>query len=168
MEREKNRKEERPTSELRLRYSSIAAFGLLFFLSYGIILLMAYGDPYTQGLVNAGLDNMAPQVGTALLMATLGVLMLLSVFKRRVFHVFAGFVFVYKLCVTIVSASVLRNIDLFSGNNMALMPLDNALSLGAFANLLIPRIADLILWCLPFAVYYLLLVLQARRKKQHR
>ncbi|MDR1183322.1 MAG: hypothetical protein LBK67_00830 [Coriobacteriales bacterium] len=141
------------TFESRLRYAVIVAFGLLFLLSYALTLLMLFGfsDPYSQGLVNADLGDMLYAVGPVLLIAVFGILMLLSVFKRRIFHVFVGFTLAFKLYVTIVVLMSFMppfGFDAFSGNLMVWM---------------IGDVLDLVLWCIPFSVYYLILAIRKRR-----
>jgi hypothetical protein len=159
------------TFEPRLRYAVIAAFGLLFILSYALTLLMvfAFSDPYAQGLANADPGGMVYAVGPFLLIAIFGILMLLSVFKRRVFHVFIGFVLAYKLYVAVtllMSFMPPFGLDAFSSNTPVTWMIDGLLSFVIPVNLLTIAVADCILWCIPFAAYYLILAIRKRRGKK--
>jgi hypothetical protein len=166
--REREDKPEWERFESRLRYSIIAAFGALFLLSYAVILVLLFDlvNPFDQGRVNAGLDTIALQATAVLPVAVLGILMLLSVFKRKVFHGFAGLVLIYKLYSIIaylLPYGVLRNGDFFGDSNMIAWWIGDVLSFSPFTASLTPKIVDLIFWCIPFALYYLLLGMRKRR-----
>jgi hypothetical protein len=153
--------------ESRLRYTVIVAFGILFLLSYAFSLLMifAFSDPYAQGLANVGLGAIRHIVGSVLPLAVFGILMLLSVFKRGAFHVFFGFALVYKLYMIVVlltSFQPLLVLGVLDSNSITGM-IGAALVPNASVNSLMLNALDLVLWCIPFAVYYLILAIRKRR-----
>jgi hypothetical protein len=152
--------------EPRLRHAAVAAFGILFLLSHTIILLMFFGSPYAKGLVNEGLNDMLPFIGLYLFIGVLGTLMLLSVFKRRVFHGLAAFVLVYKLCsifVPLTSFDLLYGVGTLGEGNVIAWII--TLSFGGSTDSLITRVVDLICWCAPFAVYYLIMAVRYGRHR---
>jgi hypothetical protein len=158
--------------ELRLRCATIATFGLLFLLSYAFILLLLFDNPYVQGLIKTRLSDMTTQISLLLFITVLGVLMLTGVFKRKVFHAFAGFVLAYQLCSLCLSViqltpyTGLSNLDFFGGTNPIAWIIGGAPGFGFPADNLASAFVNFIFWCAPFALYYLILFIRKRRKQR--
>jgi hypothetical protein len=158
--------------ELRLRCAVIAAFGLLFLLSYALILLLLVDNPYAQGLVKTRLSDMTTQISVLLLIAVLGVLMLTGVFKRKALYALAAFVLAYKLCslclsvIRLTSDARLPNLDILGDNSMIAWAIGSAPGFGFPADNLASAFVNFIFWCAPFALYYLILFIRKRRKQR--
>jgi hypothetical protein len=154
--------------EPRVRHAAIVAFGILFLLTYGFILLTFFGNPYAQGLVNEELNDTLPSTGLLLFIGVLGALMLLSVFKRWAFHGLAAFVLVFKLCsifAPLRSFDLLYGVGLLGENNMIAWIIVHTLGFGDFADILTTKVVDPICWCAPFVLYYLIIAIRYFRQR---
>jgi hypothetical protein len=146
------------------------AFGLLYFFSYLMANLFYYGMA-VSAFYAAGASGTATGIlllpGFLLPLAVLGTLMVLSVYRRWAFHVLATYVLaIQAFCVV---EAVLMPLSDFFGNvssslisfcgssNMLLMLLWQLSLSDAAVSLL-----NLLLWILPFAVYYTLRLFAGR------
>jgi hypothetical protein len=149
----------------------IAVFGLFFLLTYGLIMLIFFDNPYAQGLVNARLDLSAIAL---LLMVAFGVLMLLGVFRQWAFHALAGLVLAYRLYALCLAAARMMSyeglfgVDIFGGGNLITFWLSSSLSFDASVYLLVSVALDLVFWCAPFVVYYSLILIRSFRDPARR
>ncbi|MDR3052264.1 MAG: hypothetical protein LBU48_00180 [Coriobacteriales bacterium] len=148
-------------AERRLRWATLAWFGILFFLSYApaLFLVNVMNSPLTDIWARQPLDEALLLM--YIVLALLGILMLLSVFFRRVFHVLSVAVLAMALLLPVLNAS---------GNSLSSLPYATLF----FMFLGIPRqsfawlldIIGLICWLLPFAAYYLPKWRHSRSRKQ--
>jgi hypothetical protein len=150
--------------EKKLRYRVLFAFGLLFLLSYGLMLLFGFGmsAPIDRLRMLGVLDP--DWVLLAALLAALGILMLLSVFFKRWFYALTGLIAVFQITLVAQAySSVYSFIDFFVFDNIVLGLLQTGvryIELDA-----VMPILNMLLWLLPFIVYYLLVFMHTRKTK---
>jgi hypothetical protein len=155
------RNKRKPSAERRLRWGAISWFSVLFFLSN----VRGFSSVYTRYVPMLSIQAGRPVEKTLLLflafLAVLGIVSLLAVLFKRMFHVLASFVLVFA-----VSSFILSLIYYYTGYALEWYAMVRAFQGNVFSDVLrgfigrfwpywLSPAINLVSWALPFAVYYL-------------